>query len=534
MLKQMKDDMTKDLDELRQREQEDAATFTELKQAKTSEINVNEKAIISKEKRVGTLKLSISEAGHALEDAQEALADAQKLAANLKEDCASKQKDLAEKQKLRSEEVVAISEAISILNDDDALETFAKAAPSAALVQKGYDAFIQIRSSKGLARLQSKGKSKQRSLLTHGQEPEPDQDFAAQAKGKFDTYVGTMVNNMVSVLHDEDVGDEIKKDWCANETEVNEGIKTAKTAELQRLSSEIEDIEDNLASLVEETKALGQNIQGLDKDVFEWTAQRKKEHDQFLDMFATSGTAIRLVEKAMVRLQKFYSPKAYKAKADAVKNAALKNAGLSLLSKAGVKPAAEAAAIKKWQDKLGGDLDFLQVQTSTSAAYKKQESGGVIALMQQFKTDITLDMTEAEAEEKHAAEDYIRIMEDAKETRTTDSKSLNQKKKVKAELDVKLTDDKETHQSLDKEMMNLELYLAKMHATCDYIMKHFAERHDGRVNEEVGLEGAKTIVTDEQPMTYKQVSKRYVEEETTEDVDAHFPDAPQNAGEASF
>merc|ERR1719335_1327996 len=128
--------MAKDLDELKSEEEQSAATFVDLKSAKTEEIDVNEKAIISKEKRIGTLKLSISEAGHALEDAQEALADAQKLSANLKEECASKEKELAEKQKMRGEEMVAIGEAIKILNDDDALEVFKKALPSASLVQQ--------------------------------------------------------------------------------------------------------------------------------------------------------------------------------------------------------------------------------------------------------------------------------------------------------------------------------------------------------------------------------------------------------------
>merc|ERR1719156_420179 len=107
--------MSKDLAELKDQEGQDAATFADLKSAKTAEIDVNEKAIISKDKRIGTLKLSLSEASHALEDAQEALADAQKLIANLKEDCAAKEKDLAERQKTRADEAVAISDTIKIL-----------------------------------------------------------------------------------------------------------------------------------------------------------------------------------------------------------------------------------------------------------------------------------------------------------------------------------------------------------------------------------------------------------------------------------
>merc|ERR1719377_512485 len=114
----------------------------------------------------------------------------------------------------------------------------------------------------------------------------------------------------------------------------------------------MDEAEDTLSGLTEEIKALVASIQALDKDVFEWTAQRKKEHDQFLNEFATSQTAIRLIEKAMLRLEKFYSPKAYKAKADAVKAEAMKSAGLSFLSKAPAKPSAEALATNRWIAKL--------------------------------------------------------------------------------------------------------------------------------------------------------------------------------------
>ena len=44
------------------------------------------------------------------------------------------------------------------------------------------------------------------------------------------------------------------------------------------------------------------------------------------------------------------------------------------------------------------------------------ESGGVIELMNKMKSDIKVDMTEAETEEKNAAKDYARAMKDAQES----------------------------------------------------------------------------------------------------------------------
>merc|ERR1719201_106816 len=79
----------------------------------------------------------------------------------------------------------------------------------------------------------------------------------------------------------------------------------------------------------------------------------------------------------------------------------------------------------------------------TPKTYEKKESGGVIGLMNEFKTDLKMDMTEAETSEKFNAKEYVRIMTDAQATRAQDVKSLNDKKSAKATVDIKLVENKE-------------------------------------------------------------------------------------------
>merc|ERR1719428_1232895 len=126
ILKSMKDRMETDLAEMRDQEQKDHEAFTELKSSKTELIRLAKQAIIDKEKRIGNLALSLSEGKHSLGDAQEELANAQKFKANIAEECGTKMKERDERAKMRSAEIAAISDAVKILNDDDALETFAK------------------------------------------------------------------------------------------------------------------------------------------------------------------------------------------------------------------------------------------------------------------------------------------------------------------------------------------------------------------------------------------------------------------------
>merc|ERR1719235_769105 len=118
-----------------------------MKTAKEAEISLNEEAVITKDKRVGELLVTISEDSHALEDAQEELANAQKFLSNMKEECANKAKEKDARAKMRAQEVEAISEAINILNDDDALEVFKKTALVQQPQRVTYDALLQIRSS---------------------------------------------------------------------------------------------------------------------------------------------------------------------------------------------------------------------------------------------------------------------------------------------------------------------------------------------------------------------------------------------------
>merc|ERR1711904_493418 len=113
---------------------------------------------------------------------------------------------------------------------------------------------------------------------------------------------------MVAVLHDEDVTDEHKKDWCVNETEVSHKIESEKKSFIQEKTAEIADQQDQVATLSEEIKGLTAKLNDLDKTVHEMSETRKEEHQEFVDAYATSGTAIRLIAKAIKRLEKFYSP----------------------------------------------------------------------------------------------------------------------------------------------------------------------------------------------------------------------------------
>merc|ERR550514_1522983 len=124
-------------------EEEAAKGFAQLKAAKEKEIELASEAIEAKTKRVGELAVSIVQSLDGADDATKEKADADHTLSTLDETCKEKQAAYSARSKTRGEEVSAISEAISILNDDDALDTFKKAGAS-SLVQlsKGRTGFL--------------------------------------------------------------------------------------------------------------------------------------------------------------------------------------------------------------------------------------------------------------------------------------------------------------------------------------------------------------------------------------------------------
>merc|ERR1719327_2653131 len=124
--------MNKDLAEATATENASIKAYNELMAAKEKEVNALTKAIEEKMVRLGKLQVEIVEMKEDLDDTSKGMLEDKKFLADLKKSCATKGEEHAANMKLRSEELLALSETIKILNDDDALELFKKTLPAAS------------------------------------------------------------------------------------------------------------------------------------------------------------------------------------------------------------------------------------------------------------------------------------------------------------------------------------------------------------------------------------------------------------------
>merc|ERR1719207_366997 len=96
--------------------------------------------------RVGDLGVAVAQMKNDLTDTEEALIEDKKFLADMEKNCATKAAEWETIVKTRNEELLALADAIKVLNDDDSLELFKKTLPGASA------SFVQVQVSSSAAR----------------------------------------------------------------------------------------------------------------------------------------------------------------------------------------------------------------------------------------------------------------------------------------------------------------------------------------------------------------------------------------------
>merc|ERR1719408_89041 len=303
ILKQLHDEMAKDLAEVIAAEEAAIAAYKELMAAKEKEIAALTKMIEDKLTRIAELGVEIATMKNDLGDTAEGLIEDKKFLADLEKNCATKEKEWAEICKQRQLELVALADTIKILNDDDALELFKKTLPSS---------FVQIQVNAASMRARAL------SIVQQAQEASkvgrPQLDFIALTlRGKkigFEKVIA-MIDEMVANLKAEQIADDDKKEYCTVSLDTADDKKKELEHSIAGLETSIAKSKDAIAALKAEVEALEDAIKALDKMVAEATENRKTENEDYTELMANDSAAKEVILFAKNRLNKFYNPKLY-------------------------------------------------------------------------------------------------------------------------------------------------------------------------------------------------------------------------------
>jgi len=479
IIKTMKEDMEKDLEEATTAEVESKKQYEALMDAKEKEIAALKSAVETKTARLGDVGIELVGAADDLEDSKNTLKEDAAFLQTLETDCGSRGGEWDEIVKTRADELIALADTIKVLNDDDALDLFKKAIPASSFIQVQY-------SSKDVLH-------QARRALKGGKAHDFRLDLISLAmRGKkvnFDKVLG-MIDNMVTLLKKEQTDDDSKKAYCTKELDASDDLKKSLERTASQITTAIAEGKEVMKALFVDIETLTAGIKDLDNKVTEATQLRKEENANYKQDLAANTAAQELLNIAKNRLQKFYNPAEYKP-APKVELAAADRIVVNLGGDALATPAPGGIA------GTGVGASFVQVKQETKQEYapKTKESGGVMAMIDLLIQDLAKEMAEMKVGEKEAQGDYEHFMSDSANKRETDSKALSTKEATKAGAEESLLKNQADHKANAKELKgNMEIIMG-LHQECDWLLANFDVRVKARSDEVESLNRAKAVLS---------------------------------------
>merc|ERR1719271_281189 len=438
------------------------------------EISAAGAAIESKTERSGTLAVTITTTKGDIKDTTNEMNDTEAFLANLKVECAEKKKEWSVRCQIRAEEVAAISEAIKVLNDDDALDLFKKTLSlnqGPAGSQFGFIQQHEAQHNRAQQALQQLSSSKvdQKNLQVQFLEN------ALKAKNVDFSKVIQMVTEMQAVLKEEQASDDAQKGFCDKDIAKSEREQKDTEEEIASSAALIEECKEASAETADEIALLQKEIKELDLAVAEATEQRKEEHGEYIQFMEENNAAVQLLQKAKNKLSKFYRPSQYVAETtpSPIVLSQLPTAHLDLMDNNGL-------ALVQVSHK-----EAPPPPPETWGAYKKKsgKSNGAFTLLNRLSKDLQDGIADAEHDEKTSQKDYETLMSDSSTSRAQKAESITEKEAAKADLDLKVENASEKKTALEADLLNIKDYLSKLHAQCDFLVENYDMRKTARDTE---------------------------------------------------
>jgi hypothetical protein len=249
MLKQLKDEFEANLQGAMKTEDAALNSFASIKADKEKEIEVATESVETKMARTGELAVSIAKAQDGLEDSTEEIEDTEKALDSLKTQCNTKEKEYTQISKDNADEMKALSEAISLLNDDDALLLVQRSLPPTDQAQDAAPTFLQKSMKSQPASHISKAQAILRRVAAKSASPQinvmllsmKSKIRLAGTSGahKF-AEVAKIIDGMIALLDKQQDEDDKMKEWCRSEFDKADDEESKVKTELGRLQSSFE------------------------------------------------------------------------------------------------------------------------------------------------------------------------------------------------------------------------------------------------------------------------------------------------------
>merc|ERR1719316_1738681 len=448
ILKQLLDEMTGDLGEAQKEEQERAAAFAELREAREAEIAAAEKQSEEKEDELAQTDMDNANAKEDLERFMAELSETQKFLLNLNKTCKDAAANFELRKKARLEEIKAVSETIEILTADEARDAMS-----------GTYNFVQLSSRVHRIegrRLRAAALLRAAAIKTHNPELSA---LATTVELDAFTKVKKAIDDMIVMLKKQQE-DEVKhKDWCTEELHQT-NMTAMKTEDLKLdLEAKIDELKQTIKRLEDEIEAAKKQIAELEGALQRANEDRQKANLDFQKTIADQRAVQEVLAKALDRLAPFYDKEGFLQK-----------------GKKGI------------NEPLPTPPPVMEYKPNKGATGVMQMIEKLIYEAKDLEADSLKGEQEAQAAYEAMVADTNSSVADLMNAITTNTEAVIQAKKDKASAEEDLI-------AAVKELEGLAKYSADLHLSCDFVLKNFLLRQDARAKEIEALQQAKQILS---------------------------------------
>jgi len=373
-----------------------------------------------------------------------------------KDACKVKAGDWAERSRLRTEELTGIQKGIEILNSPEARATFSSSATTFIQTKS-----VSVKSASHAYRM--KAYSSLKALASKYREMHMvELAVAVKEGGHFDKIMG-MIDAMIATLRKEEAEDIAHRDRCQNSEGKNANDMADLDHDIAKAGDAIERMGDKETELKATIKSLNEAITESKTGLEEMLSMRNAEEGAFKQALKDDTDAVNVISKAIVALSEYY--KNNKIPLDLVQ--------------------------QREDPKYSVDEDKAPETDFSGSSNRKQESGGIIAILEMVKEDTENEIKTSRAEDAEAEADYEKgrgALQASLDAQTASKVATEQEL---AGLQEDIADTEELKDSKASDLAEEQKLEASLGKDCAWVENNFASRRDKRKAEIDGLVEAK-------------------------------------------
>merc|ERR1719472_361574 len=267
-----------------------------------------------------------------------------------------------------------------------------------------------------------------------------------------------LIEDMIAKLTKEAAEEADQKSFCDEEIGESKSKQADLTGKLDKTSARIQKAEADKAKLLEDIKTLESEIAEIDAGQAEATANRQKEHEEYVKASMDFKDSAAAVAKAIDVLSEYYSSAAF-------------------------------VQVSSKQPEFGGASGDV--------------GSTIVSVLEVAESDFTSMLAAAEADEETAVTAYDKLTQDNAITKTTKLGDVKGKTNEVKQLEVALGNYKENKATTSKELDAVLTYLDKLKPQCETKAMSYGERKAKREQEIAGLKEALTILSGESLLQVK-------------------------------